>query len=460
MPSRFFLRLLFGKAKNRWKNGEDSDMKIYDYPSKSAEAKLAAVINRGLGVLKKDLSAVNRIIDDVKKRGDEALIKYVNRFDSPGLTASSLKVAPPEFHKAEKQVDRSFVRSLDRARKQIEAFHRKQKTTSWLDTQQTGKILGQLVNPVDSAGVYVPGGRGGKTPLVSSVLMGVIPARIAGVKQITLVTPATEDGSINSHLLVAAQRAGVDDIYKIGSAWAIAALAFGTETIPRSEVIVGPGNIYVTLAKKIFAGTVGIDIIAGPSEILVIADDTAFPEFIASDLLSQAEHDPLASAILVTTSADLARGVSAAVEKQLNRLARKEIAIQALDGFGAIIIVPDLDTALELSNRIAPEHLELQIKRPFEIIGQIRNAGAVFVGDYTPEPVGDYMAGTNHVLPTAGTSRFDSALSVENFIKKTSLVYYSKDAFKRESSDIIHLAEIEGLDAHANSIKVRLISAS
>ncbi len=430
-------------------------MKIYDYPSKSAEAKLAAVVNRGQGVLKKDLSAVNRIINDVKKRGDEALIKYVNRFDSPGLTASSLKVAPPEFHKAEKQVDRSFVRSLDRARKQIEAFHRKQKTTSWLDTQQTGKILGQLVNPVDSAGVYVPGGRGGKTPLVSSVLMGVIPARIAGVKQITLVTPATEDGSINPHLLVAAQRAGVDDIYKIGSAWAIAALAFGTETIPRSEVIVGPGNIYVTLAKKIFAGTVGIDIIAGPSEILVIADHTAVAEYIAADLLSQAEHDTMASSILVTPAKKLAEAVSAAVRKQLDTLSRKAIAQKSLDKFGAIMVVPDLKTAFEFSNRIAPEHLELQIENPMAAIGQVRNAGAVFMGNYTPEPVGDYIAGPNHVLPTAGTARFASALSIDHFVKKTSLVYYSKEAFHREAADIVRLAEIEGLGAHANAIRVR-----
>ncbi len=430
-------------------------MKIYDYPSKSAEAKLAAVVNRGQGVLKKDLSAVNRIINDVKKRGDEALIKYVNRFDSPGLTASSLKVAPPEFHKAEKQVDRSFVRSLDRARKQIEVFHRKQKTTSWLDTQQTGKILGQLVNPVDSAGVYVPGGRGGKTPLVSSVLMGVIPARIAGVKQITLVTPATEDGSINPHLLVAAQRAGVDDIYKIGSAWAIAALAFGTETIPRSEVIVGPGNIYVTLAKKIFAGTVGIDIIAGPSEILVIADHTAVAEYIAADLLSQAEHDTMASSILVTPAKKLAEAVSAAVRKQLDTLSRKAIAQKSLDKFGAIMVVPDLKTAFEFSNRIAPEHLELQIENPMAAIGQVRNAGAVFMGNYTPEPVGDYIAGPNHVLPTAGTARFASALSIDHFVKKTSLVYYSKEAFQREAADIVRLAEIEGLGAHANAIRVR-----
>jgi histidinol dehydrogenase len=435
-------------------------MKIYHYPSKTAEKRLSTIVSRSLAFKKKDLLAVTRIVEDVRRHGDKALIKYVRQFDSPKMNIKSLQVSPREIRSARNKVSKSFMRALNRAFGQIEAFHKEQLSTSWIQTGRSGTLLGQLVNPVDSAGIYVPGGRGGQTPLVSSVLMGAIPARIAGVKQISLVTPATKGGKVNPHILVAAQKVGVDAVYKIGSAWAIAALAYGTETIPKSDVIVGPGNIYVTLAKKIISGTVGIDIIAGPSEILVIADDTAFPEFIASDLLSQAEHDPLASAILVTTSEDLARGVSAAVEKQLNRLARKEIAIKALDGFGAIMIVPDLDTALELSNRIAPEHLELQIKRPFEIIGQIRNAGAVFIGDYTPEPVGDYVAGPNHVLPTAGTSRFDSALSVDNFIKKTSLVYYSKDAFKKESSDIIRLAEIEGLDAHANSIKVRLINAS
>jgi len=435
-------------------------MKIYHYPSKSAEKRISAIVQRSLGFKKKDLLAVTRMIEDVRKHGDNALIKFVNRFDCPKLNVESLRVSSQEFDVAKKNVSKPFMRALNRAFGQIEAFHKEQLSTSWIQAKRPGTLVGQLVNPVDSAGVYVPGGRGGQTPLVSSVLMGAIPARIAGVKQISLVTPPTKGGKVNPHILVAAQKVGVDAVYKIGSAWAIAALAYGTETIPKADVIVGPGNIYVTLAKKILSGTVGIDIIAGPSEILVIADDTAFPEFIASDLLSQAEHDPLASAILVTTSEDLAQGVSVAVEKELNRLARKEIAQKALDGFGAILIVPDLDTALELSNRIAPEHLELQIKRPFEIIGQIRNAGAVFVGDYTPEPVGDYVAGPNHVLPTAGTSRFDSALSVETFIKKTSLVYYSKGAFKRESSDIIRLAEIEGLDAHANSIKVRLISAS
>jgi len=270
------------------------------------------------------------------------------------------------------------------------------------------------------------------------------------------VTPPRKDGTIDPHLLVASKKVGVDGVFKVGSAWAIAALAYGTETVPKADVIVGPGNIYVTLAKKIVSGVVGIDMIAGPSEIMVVADEAAIPEFVAADLLSQAEHDILSSAIFVTNSKEMARAVEDAVEEQLKILVRKEIAKKSLAKFGAIIVVPDLTIAMELVNRIAPEHIELQIEDPFEYIGQIRNAGAVFIGNYTPEAVGDYIAGPNHVLPTAGTARFASALSVEHFIKKTSLIHYSKKAFKREAKDIIRLAEIEKLDAHANSIQVRL----
>jgi histidinol dehydrogenase len=345
---------------------------------------------------------------------------------------------------------------LNRAITQIESFHQQQLDKSWINIKRPGTFLGQMVNPVDAAGIYVPGGKGGQTPLVSSVLMGVIPAKIAGVKHIAMVTPPTKNGAVNPHLLVAAKKVGVDALYKVGSAWAIAALAYGTETIPKVDVIVGPGNIYVTIAKKIVSGTVGIDMIAGPSEILIIADDTAIPEFSAADLLSQAEHDPLASAILVTDSMDTANSVALAVNEQLKNLSRKEIAEQSLSRFGAIIVVSDLDAAIELSNRIAPEHLELQIRDPLTRVGQIRNAGAVFLGNYTPEPMGDYMAGPNHVLPTAGTARFSSALSVDTFVKKTSLIRYSRAAFEREARDVIRLAEIEGLGAHANSVKIRL----
>jgi histidinol dehydrogenase len=431
-------------------------MKIYTYPSAPAKKKIASIVNRGIGVKKKDLLAVTRMIEDVRKNKDQALIKYTNRFDSPELAIGAIQVTSKEFNDASKHVDRPFMRSLNRAVRQIETFHRQQVCTSWINTKRPGTLLGQLINPVDAAGVYVPGGRGGETPLVSSVIMGAVPAKVAGVNRIVMATPPMKNGTVNPHLLVAAKKVGIDAVYKVGSAWAIAALAYGTETIPKVDVIVGPGNIYVAIAKKIVAGTVGIDMIAGPSEILIIADHTATPEFIAADLLSQAEHDTLASSILVTDSADIAKAVAAAVEEQLKDLPRREIARKSLSGFGAIMMVSDLDAAIELANRIAPEHLELQIKDPFAAVGQIRNAGAVFLGDYTPEPIGDYIAGPNHVLPTAGTARFSSALSVDAFIKKTSLIRYSKTAFGREAKDVIRLAEIEGLDAHANSVKIRL----
>ncbi len=431
-------------------------MKIYTYPSKSAETRVASIINRGLGFKKKDYLKVSQILEDVRKNRDNALIKYANQFDSPGLSIKSIRVTSDEIEAAAKKVKKTFMRSLNRAISHIESFHKHQLCNSWINTDRPGAFLGQIVNPVDSAGVYVPGGKGGKTPLVSSVLMGAIPARIAGVKNIAMATPPTKDGTINPHLLVAAKKVGINTIYKLGSAWAIAALAYGTETVPKTDVIVGPGNIYVTLAKKIVSGTVGIDMIAGPSEILIIADNSANPEFTAADLLSQAEHDTMASSILVTNSEETAKAVNIAVEEQLKYLDRKDIAEKSLDSFGAIIVMPDLTTCIELANRIAPEHLELHIDNPFEYIGKIRNAGAIFIGDYTPEPVGDYIAGPNHVLPTAGAARFASALSVDNFVKKTNIIHYSKEAFKREAKDIIRLAEIEGLDAHANSIKIRL----
>lgn len=442
------------------KDFEDYFMKIYNYPSTTAEKKVTSIANRGLYFKKKDVHAVTRILEDVKKNGDRALINYINRFDSPGMSVKSIQVTRQEIDVAVKSVDRSFMRAINRAIAQIKAYHQQQMSQSWFSTERHGTILGQIVRPVDAAGVYVPGGMGGKTPLVSSVLMGVIPAKIAGVKHIAMVTPPTEDGNVNPYLLATARKVGVKAIYKVGSAWAIAALAYGTETIPKVDVIVGPGNIYVTLAKKIVAGTVGIDMIAGPSEILVIADKTANPSFVAADLLSQAEHDILASSILVTNSSSIAKDVVLAIDDQLENLSRKEIASASLSKYGAVMVVPDLDTAIELSNRIAPEHLELHVKDPLVYLGQIRNAGAVFLGEYTPEPVGDYMAGPNHVLPTAGTARFSSALSVDNFVKQTSLIQYSKEAFKREAKDIIRIAEIEGLEAHANAVKVRLANRS
>ena len=431
-------------------------MKIYTYPSTSAGKKITSIVNRGIDVKKKDLLAVSRMIEDVRKNKDRALINYTNRFDSPDLAIGSIQVTPKEFDHALKHVRRPFMKSLNQAVRQIESFHRQQVSPSWINTERPGTILGQMIRPVDAAGIYVPGGMRGKTPLVSSVIMGAVPAKVAGVNHIVMTTPPMKNGMVNAHLLAAAKKVGIDAVYKVGSAWAIAALAYGTETIPKVDVIVGPGNIYVAIAKKIVAGTVGIDMIAGPSEILIIADRTANPEFIAADLLSQAEHDILASSILVTDFPDIAKAVAAAVKKQIQKLSRKEIAEKALAKFGAIMVVADLDTAIELANQIAPEHLELQIKDPFSVVGRIHNAGAVFLGDYTPEPMGDYIAGPNHVLPTAGTARFSSALSVDAFIKKISLIRYSRDAFGREANDVIRLAEIEGLDAHANSVKIRL----
>lgn len=435
---------------------ESEKMKIYNYPSESAKKKVSAVAGRGLDFRDELFAEIKRILEDVRENGDSALLKYIRKFDAPDFRAESLKVTEEEIEKALNRVEESFILSLNRALGQIEGFHRQQRGKSWINTDRPGILLGQMLNPVDSAGIYVPGGKGGKTPLVSSVLMCAVPAKIAGVRHISMVTPPTADGSVNPHLLAAAKKAGVDAVYKVGSAWAIAALAYGTESIPKTDVIAGPGNVYVTLAKKIVSGTVGIDMIAGPSEILVIADDSAKPDFIAADLLSQAEHDPMASAVLVTTSESTAKAVAEALEKQLGQLERADIARESIDRYGAILVVSDIDAALKLANQIAPEHLELQVRNPFEHIGKIRNAGAVFIGNYTPEPVGDYIAGPNHVLPTAGTARFASALSVDHFVKKTSLIYYSESAFRTEAEDIVRLAEIEGLDAHANSVKIRL----
>ena len=431
-------------------------MKIYTYPSTDAEKRVSAIAGRGISYSKKAHADVTRILEDVRKNGDDALIRHTNAYDAPKLGIDKMKVSPDEMKQAEKAVDRSFVRSLNQAIRHIEAFHRKQVRNSWMTADRPGTLLGQLVRPVDRVGAYVPGGKGGGTPLVSSVLMGAIPAKIAGVGHITMATPPTRDGTVNPYLLVAAKKAGVDEIVKMGSAWAIGALAYGTESVNKVDVIVGPGNMWVTLAKKIVSGTVGIDMIAGPSEVLVIADETADPAYTAADLLSQAEHDTLASAVLVTTSKTVAEAVRLEIIRQLALLPRRDIAEKSLADFGAIMVVSDTDAAIELANRFAPEHLELHIDAPFDHVGKIRHAGAVFMGHHTPEPVGDYIAGPNHVLPTAGTARFASALSVDHFVKKTSLVYYSREAFLKDAPHILRLARIEGLEAHARSVAVRL----
>jgi histidinol dehydrogenase len=430
-------------------------MKRYTYPSEEARARVKNIIDRGLGFSQTDYDNVLGYIHDVRDRGDQALVEYTHRFDAAAVTPDTLQVTDAEFDQALASVDPLFLNTLDRAIAQLTQFHEKQRQNAWIDTPRNGVMVGQLVRPVGAAGVYAPGAKGGKTPLVSSVLMGGIPAKVAGVSTIVLMTPPMENGSVNPHILAAAAKVGITSVFKAGSAWAIAALAYGTARVPRVDVIVGPGNIYVTLAKKIVAGTVGIDMIAGPSEILIIADSTANPEFVAADLLSQAEHDAMASAILVTDSRQLADQTAAALERQLKNLPRQETARQSLDHFGAIMVVPDIDTAIDLSNQLAPEHLELMVASPFDHIDRIQNAGALFLGHYTPEPMGDYIAGPNHVLPTAGTARFSSALNVDHFTKKTSLIHYSKAAFENEADDVIRLARIEGLTAHANSVKVR-----
>ncbi len=430
-------------------------MKIYNYPSAAAEEKINATLERGLGFSEADYRNVNAFIEDVKLRGDSALVEYTNKFDSKAVNESNLLVTKEEFAHAENNVTVEFLKALDRAVDQLESFHCAQREKSWFDTPRDGVIIGQMVRPVDGAGIYVPGAKGGKTPLVSSVLMGGIPAKIAGVKSRVLMTPPMEDGRINPCILVAAKKVGITSVFKAGSAWAIAALAYGTAQVPKVNVIVGPGNIYVTLAKKIVSGTVGIDMIAGPSEILILADKSADPKFIAADLLSQAEHDARASAVLVTDSEDIAEQTRKALKNQIAKLSRREISEKSIKDFGYIMVVSDIETAIDLANRLAPEHLELLVKEPFAHVGKIRNAGAVFLGHYTPEPVGDYVAGPNHVLPTAGTAKFSSALSVENFTKKTSIINYSENAFRKEADDIIIMAETEGLDAHANSIKIR-----
>ena len=430
-------------------------MKIYTVPSAGAEKRLARIVNRNRDFKSTDVNAVKKILSRIRKDGDAALMRYVNRFDAPDLAPEALQVSKAELEEARDQVDPAYLRTLRKAIRQIESFHRRQVRNSWFTTEPDGTMLGQLIRPVAAAGVYVPGGSAGQTPLVSSVLMGCIPAKIAGVKEICITTPPTRDGKVNPYLLATAYRLGIRTVYKAGSAWGIAALAYGTARVKKVDVIVGPGNIYVTLAKKLVSGTVGIDMLAGPSEILVIADETGDPDYIAADLLSQAEHDAYASAILVTPSKRLAQSVSAAVKGQLPFLTRREVAEKSLRAYGALMVVPHLKGAFDLANRMAPEHLELHVTEPVRYLGAVQNAGAVFLGPHTPEPVGDYIAGPNHVLPTAGTARFASALSVDDFIKKTSVLYYSREAFDKDYPDIVRMADIEGLSAHARAMKIR-----
>lgn len=397
-------------------------------------------------------SRVNDIIQNVREKRDEAIFEYTLKFDGATIDQDNICVTEEEIKEAYEQVDPKLLDVIRKALVNIRDYHAKQKQYSWFDSDESGIILGQKVTPLKTVGVYVPGG---KAVYPSSVLMNVIPAKVAGVSNIIMTTPCGKDGKVYPSTLVAAKEAGVDAIYKVGGAQAIAALAFGTESIPKVDKIVGPGNIYVALAKKAVFGYVSIDSIAGPSEIMVLADETANPRFVAADLLSQAEHDEMASAILVTTSETLAEQVSVEVDKFVATLSRKEIIQKSLDNYGYILVADTMQDAIDTVNEIASEHLELVTKNPFETMTKIRNAGAIFIGEYSSEPLGDYFAGPNHVLPTNGTAKFFSPLSVDDFIKKSSIISYSREALKPVYKDIVQFAECEKLTAHANSIRVR-----
>lgn len=395
---------------------------------------------------------VAQILEEVREKGDEALFAYTERFDGAKLSGETVLVTEEEIREAYQEVPEQLVAVIRRALKNIEDYHAKQKQYSWFDSKPDGTILGQKVTPLKRVGVYVPGG---KAAYPSSVLMNILPAKVAGVEEILMVTPPGKDGKVTPTTLVAAHEAGATAIYKAGGAQAVAALAYGTESIPKVDKIVGPGNIYVALAKKAVYGHVSIDAIAGPSEILVIADETADPRYVAADLLSQAEHDELASAILITTSQELAEAVSGEVDQFLTVLSRAEIIRKSLDNYGYILVADTMDEAVEIANEIASEHLEIQTRNPYEVMTKIRNAGAIFLGSYASEPLGDYFAGPNHVLPTNGTAKFFSPLSVDDFIKKSSIIAYSREALQAVHEDIETFAKAEGLTAHANSIHVR-----
>ena len=397
-------------------------------------------------------AAVADILANVKEKGDEALFSYTKEFDKVEVTPETIRVTEEEIEEAYKAVDASLLEVIRKALVNIRSYHEKQRQNSWFTSTENGTMLGQKVTPLNRVGVYVPGG---KAVYPSSVLMNIVPAKVAGVSHIVMTTPPGKDGKVNPSTLVAAKEAGADEIYKVGGAQAIGALAYGTASIPKVDKIVGPGNIFVALAKKAVYGHVSIDSIAGPSEIIVLADETANAHYVAADLLSQAEHDEMASAILITTSTELAQNVEKEIEGYLKVLSRKEIIEKSLENFGYILIAEDMDEAIEAANEIASEHMEIVTKNAFEVMMKVRNAGAIFIGEYSSEPLGDYFAGPNHVLPTNGTAKFFSALSVDDFIKKSSIVYYSRSALQEIHKDIIQFASSEQLTAHANSIAVR-----
>lgn len=416
----------------------------------SVEKEIDALLNRS----QLEFGEVNKLVEDIvlniRDNKDKAVLEYTEKFD--GVKIENMLVTEEEIEEAYNACDKELIEALEEAKENIWDYHAKQLNNSWIDTKKSGIMLGQVYNPIEKVGIYVPGGT---APYPSTVLMNAVPAKVAGVEEIVMVTPPGKDGKINKHILASAKIAGVDKIFKVGGAQGVAALAFGTETIPKVYKIVGPGNIYVAIAKRIVYGYVDIDMIAGPSEILVIADEKANPEYVAADLLSQAEHDTLASSILVTTSLELAEKVKEELKKQTEVLSRKEIIEKSLKDFGSIIVAKDLKEAIALSNEIAPEHLELMVENPFELISEIKNAGAIFLGQYSPEPLGDYFAGPNHTLPTSSTAKFYSPLSTDDFVKKSSLIYYNRENLEKNKDKIIKIAESEGLTAHANSIRVR-----
>ena len=427
-------------------------MRIITLDDTSMKDILADMLRRDPNNYDSYTKTVEAIVENVKNRRDEAVFEYTKEFDQADLDASNIRVTREEIDQAMAQVDEGLLGVMKKSMDNIRRYHEKQKRNSWFDAQPDGTILGQKVTALESVGVYVPGG---KAAYPSSVLMNIVPAEVAGVKRIVMVTPPGKDGKVNPVTLTAAHLAGATEVYKVGGAQAVAALAFGTQSIPRVNKIVGPGNIFVALAKKAVYGHVSIDSIAGPSEILVIADDSANPRFVAADLLSQAEHDELASAILVTTSMELAKKVSDEVDGFLNILSRSHIIARSLDNYGYILVTDTMEKAVETANNIAPEHLEIVTANPFEVMTKIQNAGAIFIGEYSSEPLGDYFAGPNHILPTNGTAKFFSPLGVDDFIKKSSIIYYSREALERAHKDIELFAESEHLTAHANSIRVR-----
>ncbi len=418
----------------------------------STQGLLKELLKRSTGQYPEYEKTVNDILSDVRENGDDALLAYTQKFDKVSLTSEDLLVTAEEIKEAYDLVDPSLLAVIRKALVNIRSYHEKQKQNSWFTSTENGTMLGQKITPLNRVGVYVPGG---KAVYPSSVLMNIVPAKVAGVPEIMMVTPPGKDGKVFPSTLVAAHEAGADRIYKVGGAQAVAALAFGTETIPRADKIVGPGNIFVALAKKAVYGYVSIDSIAGPSEILVLADETANPRYIAADLLSQAEHDEMASAILITTSEELAKKVEEEIEGFLQVLSRREIIRKSLDHYGFILLADSIDDAVSAADAIASEHMEILTRNPFEVMMKVKNAGAIFIGEHSSEPLGDYFAGPNHVLPTNGTAKFFSALSVDDFIKKSSIIYYSREALQEIHKDIIQFAEAEQLTAHANSIAVR-----